>query len=144
MKVSNNCVNLIKKFEGLRLESYKASSSERYYTIGYGHYGSDVKSGMVISEKEAEELLINDIAKFESYVNDLMDVYDFSQNQFDALVSFTYNCGKINLLRLTDNKKRTIEQISNALLLYNKCCGKTLKGLQKRRLEEQKLFNLVN
>ena len=144
MRISNNGINLIKKFEGLRLESYKASRSERYYTIGYGHYGSDVKSGMVITEKEAEELLINDIAKFESYVNELLDVYDFSQNQFDALVSFTYNCGKYNLLRLTDNKKRTIHQISNALLLYNKCCGKTLKGLQKRRLEEQKLFNLVN
>lgn len=144
MRISTNGINLIKKFEGLRLESYKVSSAEKYYTIGYGHYGSDVKLGMVISEKKAEELLISDIVKFESYVNELLDEYDFSQNQFDALVSFTYNCGKANLLRLTDNKKRTIQQISNALLLYNKCGGKTLKGLQKRRLEEQKLFNLVN
>lgn len=68
-------------------------------------------------------------------------IYHFNQNQFDALVSFTYNCGAGNLKNLTQSGKRTIAQISEKLLLYNKAGGVTLLGLQRRRVAEKVLFD---
>ena len=136
MKTSNNGINLIKKYEGCRLTAYKAVSTEKYYTIGYGHYGSDVKKGMTITQQEANELLLKDVAKFEKYVN--AKNLNLNQNQFDALVSFTFNCGNGNLTKLIN--KRNITQIGYALTLYVKAGGKTLNGLVKRRKEEQALY----
>lgn len=136
MKTSRNGINLIKQFEGCRLEAYKAVSTEKYFTIGYGHYGADVKKGMVISQNKADELLVKDLERFEGYVNKLS--LSLSQNQFDALVSFTYNCGPGNLNRLTLG--RTLPQIADAILLYNKSGGKVLKGLERRRKAERELF----
>ena len=68
MKINQEGIDLIKSFEGLRLEAYKALPTEKEYTIGYGHYGSDVKKGMVISQARAEELLKKDLERFERYV----------------------------------------------------------------------------
>ena len=95
MKISEKGLELIKTFEGLRLSSYKALSAEKYYTIGYGHYGSDVSKDMIITESQAEELLKKDVEKFEDKVNKYSN-YSFNQNQFDALVSFAYNIGNID------------------------------------------------
>ena len=77
MKISINGLNLIKKFEGLRLTAYKPVSNEKYYTIGYGHYGSDVKSDMCITEDEALELLKKDVESSEKAVSSLLKYYDF-------------------------------------------------------------------
>ncbi|MBP5593888.1 MAG: glycoside hydrolase family protein [Pseudobutyrivibrio sp.] len=136
MKTSNKGIDLIKKYEGLRLTAYKPVSTEKYYTIGYGHYGPDVTAGMTISKEKAVEFLKQDLAKFEKAVNAIE--LEFNQNQFDALVSFAYNCGAGNLKSLC--KGRTIEQIGNKLPAYNKAGGKVLNGLVKRRAEEQKLY----
>lgn len=138
MKISEKGLELIKTFEGLRLSSYKALSTEKYYTIGYGHYGSDVSKDMVITELQAEELLKKDIEKFEDKVNKYSN-YNFNQNQFDALVSFAYNIGNID--QLTAKGTRTIEQISSHISLYVKAGGKTLAGLVKRREKEKELFD---
>ena len=54
MKISENGLRLIEQFEGLRLTAYKATKRDKYHTIGYGHYGADVKQGMTISEAQAE------------------------------------------------------------------------------------------
>ena len=134
MKTSENGINIIKKFEGLRLTAYKPVASEKLYTIGYGHYG--VSANTVITQEQAEQYLIQDLVKFENIVNNLKR--DFNQNEFDALVSFTYNCGQRNLVTLCKN--RTNAQIANALLLYNKAGGKVLEGLNKRRTAERELF----
>lgn len=136
MKISKNGIELIKKYEGLRLKAYKAVPSEKYYTIGYGHYGADVDKNMIITSDIAEKYLYRDIAKFENYVNNTG--LKLTQNQFDALVSFTFNCGQGNLQKLI--KGRTLNQIADALLLYNKAGGKILTGLTKRRNEERTLF----
>jgi len=136
MLISKNGIDFIKRFEGCSLKAYKADKSERFYTIGYGHYGSDVKRDMIITLSEAEELLRKDLTKYESAVNRLN--LNLTHNQFDALVSFTYNCGQTNLHTLVRN--RTLSQIADALLLYNKCGGKVLDGLTKRRKAERELF----
>ena len=60
MNVSENGLNIIRKYEGCRLTAYKAVSTEKYYTIGYGHYGADVKKGMTITQNQAEAYLKGD------------------------------------------------------------------------------------
>lgn len=136
MKISDNGIALIKKYEGCKLHAYKPVPTEKYYTIGYGHYGADVKEDDIISETYAEALLRLDLDKFCAQVNALDR--SWTQNQFDALVSFTYNCGAANLKRLVAN--RTNAQIAEAIPRYNKAGGKVLKGLQRRRADEQALF----
>lgn len=136
MKTSKNGINLIKKYEGCRLTAYKALPTEVFYTIGYGHYGADVKRGMTITQQQAEEYLKRDLKKFENVVDSCN--LPLNQNQFDSLVSFAYNCGGANLKQLVKN--RTLSQIADSMLLYNKANGKTLTGLMKRREEERKLF----
>lgn len=136
MKTSQNGIKLLTGFEGCRLHAYKAVPTEPYYTIGYGHYGPDVKADMKITFSMAEEYLKKDLARFENAVN--RTGLTLNQNQFDALVSFTYNCGEGSLKMLL--KGRTINQIGDALLLYNKSGGKVLEGLNRRRRKERELF----
>jgi GH24 family phage-related lysozyme (muramidase) len=136
MTTSKAGIALIKRYEGCRLQAYKPIPAERYYTIGYGHYGPDVAPNMVISQAEAEAILVNDLKKYEQAVNSTG--LALNQSQFDALVSFAYNCGVGNLKKLVAN--RTPEQIADAMLAYNKGSGKVLPGLTKRRQEERALF----
>ena len=138
MRISSKGVSLIKSFEGCRLKSYKCPAG--VWTIGYGHTAG-VKEDDTITQAQADEYLRNDLAKYEKYVLNYDAIYHFNQNQFDALVSFTYNCGAKNLKNLTQSGKRTIAQISEKLLLYNKAGGVVLRGLQRRRAAEKELFD---
>lgn len=97
MSISQRGIDLIKSFEGFRGKAYKALSTEKYYTIGYGHYGADVYEGMTITKEEAERLLRSDLVKYTGYVNTFLNTYNITvnQNQFDALTSFTYNVGNV-------------------------------------------------
>lgn len=140
MNISHEGLRLIKRFEGKRLVAYKAVPTEKYFTIGYGHYGADVAEGMKITESRATELLIEDVKESEEAVRPYIQTYDLTQSQFDALVSFTFNCGKGNLKKLTDNGKRLKVTVAEKLLEYNKAGGKVLKGLQNRREAEHELF----
>lgn len=136
MNTSANGINLIKSFEGCKLKAYKPVAAEPCYTIGYGHYGSDVRPNMVISQAQAEAYLAQDLTKYEKSVNSLGIA--LNQNQFDALVSFAYNCGSGNLKKLV--RGRTHQQIADAMLAYNKDSGIVLSGLTKRRQVERNLF----
>ena len=133
MITSQNGIDLIKKFEGCKLTAYKCPAG--VWTIGYGHT-SGVKEGQTITQQQADNFLILDLKVFENHVNNLK--LPLNQAQFDALVSFTYNCGPSNLKTLVKN--RSLEQIAEALLLYNKAGGVTLQGLVKRRKAERELF----
>lgn len=121
---------------GCKLEAYKLSG-EKYYTIGYGHYGADVKPGQRITQEEAEKMLIEDLKGFTQSVVKQCNYLKLNQNEFDALVSFTYNCGSGNLQKLTANKTRNKEQIANNITSYTKG---GMQGLVRRRSEEKKLF----
>ena len=136
MKISKEGIELIKRYEGLRLKAYKPVATEKYYTIGYGHYGADVDADMVITNEQANLFLYQDVVRFENAVNALKR--SWTQNQFDALVSFAYNCGAANLKRLVAN--RTPNIIADKMLLYNKAGGRELAGLTRRRKEERELF----
>lgn len=134
---SQTCIDMIKKFEGVRYKAYKASASEKYYTIGYGHYG--ITDGTLeITENEALDFLYDDVSQAESAVNKYMNRYNFNQNEFDALVCFAFNIG--NIEQLTNSGTRSREVIADKILEYNKCGSKTLKGLTDRRKVERELF----
>ena len=138
-KISEKGLNLIKQFEGCRLRAYQCSAG--VWTIGYGHTAR-VKQGQTITQAQAEEYLKQDCRKFENYVNNKAYVpvtAQLNQNQFDALVSFAFNCGQGNLKTLCAG--RSTAQIAAALPKYNKAAGKVLSGLVRRRVAEQKLFN---
>ena len=134
-------LKLIMEFEGCRLTAYKPVAAEKYWTIGYGHYGADVYQGMTITQAQAESLLTQDCAKYVNAVNKYANLSWMNQNTFDALVSFTYNCGTGNLAKLLDNGNRTKEQVAAKIPAYNKGSGQVLKGLVRRRAAELELFN---
>ena len=90
LSISNNGLDLIKKFEGCRLTAYKAVSTEKYWTIGWGHYGADIKQGQTITQVQADNYLRSDCSGAEKAVNSYMNKYNWNQNQFDALVSFSF------------------------------------------------------
>ena len=138
-KIGQAGLKLIMEFEGCRLAAYQCAAG--VWTIGYGHTAG-VHKGMAITQAQAEEYLKQDVAKFEQYVNNATYVpitAALTQNQFDALVSFAYNCGAGNVKKLC--KGRSAAQIATAMLQYCKANGKVLAGLKRRREAEQKLFN---
>lgn len=138
MTINDKGIALIKSFEGLRLKAYKALPSEKYFTIGYGHYGADVKEGQTITEAEAEALLRADLKKYEAKVNKY-SAYNWNDNEYSALVSFAYNIGNID--GLTKKGERSREEIKKAWKSYCKAGGKEIPGLVRRREAELKLFN---
>ena len=138
MRTSEKGINLIISFEGFCGKATKAVSTEKYYTIGYGHYSKDVNENDTITKSDAIELLKKDIKKFETKVMKYKKVYDFTQNEFDALVSFAYNVGNID--QLTARGTRTRKEIADAMLRYIKSGGTVLNGLRKRRVKERELF----
>ena len=137
MKTNQKGINLIKECEGCRLTAYKDAVG--VWTIGYGHT-TNVRQGDKITQAEADALLVKDIARYESTINNANDKYnyDFNENEFSALVSFAFNIG--NIIQLTQNGKRSKAEIAEKMLLYNKAGGKTLPGLVSRRKRERELF----
>jgi len=138
--VTANGVKLLQQHEGLRLKAYKDPVG--ILTIGYGHTGSDVKPNMVITKARAVELLINDLDVAENHVRRYVKV-PLTQNQFNALVSFTYNLGggtlkKSTLLKLLNEKN--YEGASSEFRKFVFAGNKKLAGLVKRRADEQLLF----
>lgn len=136
MIISNKGLDLIKQFEGCRLKAYKDPAGVN--TIGYGHT-KGVKMGDEISQEQADKLLRDDLAVYETKVDKYDNKYHWNQNQFDALVSFAYNIGSID--QLTSNGRRSIKTISDKILEYNKAGGKKLEGLVRRRKAEKALFD---
>ena len=136
-KINKSGLNLIKKYEGCKLTSYICPAG--VLTIGYGHTGKDVKPNQTISKKKAINLLKKDLPRFERHVQSYNYIYEWTDNEFSALVSFAFNIGNID--QLTAYGTRTRSQIRSAMLKYVKANGKTLQGLVKRRKAELKLFN---
>ena len=141
--ISEAGLALIKSFEGCRLTAYKCLPTEQYYTIGWGHYGPDVGAEQTITQEQADDMLRSDLCRYEAYVNDSgycpqTDI--LNQAQFDALVSFCYNCGPGCLDSLCHDNA-TLDAMAADMLAYNKGGGKVLPGLVRRRQAEVDLFN---
>jgi GH24 family phage-related lysozyme (muramidase) len=141
MHTSKAGLQLIAGFEGFRPTPYKPVAAERYWTIGYGHYGPDVHGGMRLTQSQALELLAKDVAgRFEPAVRALPG--DLTQGQFDALVSFTYNCGPGALqggIRTALAAGRPQDVPATMRRYVNGASGR-LDGLVRRREAEIVLF----
>lgn len=140
MKISKKGIDLIKSFEGCSLLSYQDSAG--VWTIGFGHT-SGVKSGQTITAQQAENYLQADLSVFEQGVEKYVKV-KLNQNQFDALVSFSYNVGLGNLAKSDLLKKLNSGDYSGASAefpLWIYAGGKVLNGLIRRRNEERALFD---
>lgn len=141
MKISKRGLDLIKSFEGLSLRAVRLPG-EDFYTIGYGHYGADVSPTQRMTVPEAEALLRKDVAQHEGWVNAAIarsQMGRANQNQFDALVSFSYNCGPGWLQTLT--VARTAAEIAGHWMQYTASSSEAYRqGLTNRRRKELALF----
>lgn len=146
MKVSQNGKEFIMKHEGVRLKAYLCPA--KVPTIGWGNTlyenSTKVKMGDEISLEKAKELFSTIITKFEKSVLSALKGGVVTQNQFDALVSFTYNLGAGNLNKSTLLKKVIAHAndltIRDEFMKWNKAGGKVLSGLTKRRAQEADLY----
>ena len=140
MNIGNAGLELIKSFEGCMLTAYKPVQTEQYYTIGWGHYGPDVYAGMSITQDQADNMLREDVKYYADAVDRYNSRFNFTQEEFDALTSFTYNCG-VGSLQAVMSCCNTKQEIAEECKLYNKSSdGQILNGLVRRREEEYKLF----
>ena len=164
MNIGKAGIKLIKLFEGLHdgncqiIGLQPKECPAGIWTVGYGHALVDKRGGwlkgidgynqikiqypelLTINEEEASTLLEKDLKSFENKVNSLN--INFKQEEFDALVSFSYNLG-FGALKDSTLLKRIIAKegdIKEAFLMWNKCSGKVLVGLTKRREAEATLF----
>ena len=143
MKMSQEGLSLIKKFEGCEYNAYKCAAD--VLTIGYGHT-KDVKEGDLVTQEEADALLEKDVEIFEEIVLKSVEV-PLSQYQFDALVSWTFNLGGGNLNASTMLKvlnKGEYEDVPAQIKRWNKAKGQVLDGLTRRREAEALLFEGKN
>ena len=142
MTPSKKCYDLIKEFEGCKLEAYPdPGTGAEPITIGVGHTGG-VKLGDVITQEQADEYLVNDVAYSAKAVNQMVSE-KITQNQFDALVSFAFNLGTGNLRNSTLLKKLNkddFENAANEFLKWDMASGHQMAGLTRRRKAERALF----
>lgn len=145
MKISEGGLSILKRFEGLRLVAYRDAVG--VWTIGYGHTSAAgapaVYAGLTITAQRAEDILVADLRSYEAAVIANVKV-PLNQNQYDALVSFTYNVGPGALKSSTLLKKLNAGDYAGAaaeFAKWNKGGGKVLAGLVSRRAAEAELFN---
>jgi GH24 family phage-related lysozyme (muramidase) len=142
MRVSQRGIDLIKKFEGIRLKSYVCPAG--VLTIGYGHTGSDVTPNMQITEQEAERLLWKDTESAQQAVSSFVSAR-LNQNEYDALVSFTFNIGSTafvnsTLLRLLNHGAER-DVVAGEFMRWVKAgSNEAVPGLVRRREAEKALF----
>lgn len=134
-------IALIKESEGCSLRAYKDQGG--VWTVGWGST-SNVKPGMAITQSEAERRLLEDVGIAENVVYNQIKAV-LNENQFSALVSFTFNEGPGHLRastleQLLNSSPPDYMRASNALLLWDKCRGNVVPGLERRREAERALF----
>ncbi len=139
--ISSRSIALIKSFESCELKAYLCPAG--VWTIGWGHTRT-ARPGMTITQAQADALLLNDLSVAGSMVERLVKV-PLTDNQFGALVSFTFNVGSGNLAQSTLLKllnRGWYEQVPAHFLRWHKVKGEVVAGLTRRRDAEAKLWSL--
>ena len=144
MSISQNGINLLSSFEGCELVAYLCPA--KVWTIGFGTTvypnGVKVKKGDSCTLEQAKQFKAHDLKRFEKTVSDLVKI-PLTQNQFDALVSLTYNIGTGAFEKSTLLKKLNAGDYQGAadqFTVWNKGGGKVLQGLVNRRAKEKEVF----
>jgi len=144
MKTSERGKDFIKSFESCKLSAYKCSAG--IPTIGYGHT-KGVTMGMTITQDEAEEMFDKDVSQFDLNLSKIV-TKPLKQNQWDALISFSFNLGTGSLLNSTLFKKLKADPedptIPDEFLKWDKARVNgelvALKGLTRRRVAEAMIY----
>lgn len=139
MNIAKPGLDLIKSYESLSLKAYRDSGGVP--TIGWGSTRG-VRMGMQISQEQAEQRLLEDVADAEATVNKRVTV-PMAQHQFDALVSFVFNVGGGAFRKSTLLEKLNLADYygaANEFMRWVKAKGRVLPGLVKRRAAERALF----
>lgn len=143
MKISQDGIDILKHFEGCRLQAYPdPATGGAPWTIGYGHTGPEVKPGLKWTQAQADAVLLLDLASFEKSVASAVRV-PLTQPQFDALVCFAYNVGIGNLQSsalLAKLNGRDYVGAQAQFIRWNKAAGKEMPGLTRRRKAEAARF----
>jgi lysozyme len=144
MKTNRAGIELIKRFEGLRLQAYLCPAG--VWTVGFGHTSAagepKVVMGMRITADEAADILVKDLVKYEAAVTKALTRAP-NENQFAAMVSLCYNIGGGAFARSSVARLFNAGDVSGAADAFgrwNKAGGKVLNGLVRRRAEERALF----
>lgn len=139
MAISENCINLIKEFEGCKLKAYKCPAG--IWTIGYGRT-TNVKEGDTCTQEQADTWLTEEANQFAESILGMVKV-PLTQNELDALTSLAYNIGLGNLRKSTLMKRineSDFDAAADEFPKWNKAGGNVLPGLVKRRRAERDLF----
>lgn len=141
MEISKQGIELIKKYEGFKPYAYLCPA--KILTIGFGHTRG-VRLGQTCTEAEAEQFLKEDLEIAEAEVNKIANEVQLTQGQYDSLVSFIFNLGAGNFRTSTLRKKilnnPADPTIKAEFVKWVYANGKVSPGLQRRRLEESKLY----
>ena len=151
MKTSRDGILVMHHYESCRLVAYPdPATGGKPWTIGWGHTGPEVVPGLSWTQEKADEVFVNDLARFEREVSSLVKV-PLSQSQFDALVCFAYNVGSdidaddkaeglgdSTLLRMVNSAM--FDKAANQFPLWNRAAGAIMRGLTRRRHSERALF----
>ena len=157
MRTGEEGIKLIKNFEGCHYKPYLCPAM--LWTVGYGHVLTPQQHRLKISQRktfplpkehdrkwsqeEVDDLLRKDLLRFENGLRRLLPAVPLTQNQFDALVSFSFNLGLGTLQRSTVRSallRGDEERAIDVLLMYRRAGGKILRGLERRRAAEAALF----
>ncbi len=139
MKISENGLELIKKFEGCETTAYQDSVG--VWTIGFGHT-KGVEEGQTCSIEDAESMLADEMDEYEGYINNMVKV-ELQQHEFDALVAWVYNLGPTNLGESTMLKVLNggqFDRVPDEMNRWTRAGGKILEGLVRRRQAESLMF----
>jgi lysozyme len=140
MNVSQSGIDLIKSFERCRLTAYPDQGG--VWTCGWGATGPDVVEGTVWTQQVADNRLASDLTRFEDCVNNNVTV-TLAQNQFDALVDFSYNVGETafedsTLLELLNQSQ--FDACPAQFMRWVHVRGVLSPGLERRRMAEVAMF----
>jgi GH24 family phage-related lysozyme (muramidase) len=147
MKIDQTGIDLIAEFEGLENEAYPdPATGDEPWTIGIGHTSAagypDVFPGLWITDEEAHEIFARDVVQYEDVVNKNC-LGPTTQNQFNAMVSLTYNIGGGNFDGSSVERyhnEQNYPEAAESFLLWNKANGEVMAGLTRRREAEKALY----
>ena len=142
--ISTNGLKFTAAWEQLKTKAYRATSNEKYLTIGYGHYGADVKPGDTITEEGAINLLNNDMADAVKLA-DTIASYKFNQAQFDAICDLIFNVGPKAVAAGTGTgqaiRAGDVDTLRIKLPQFKNQAGKPYLGIYRRAIGRLALFN---
>jgi lysozyme len=144
LNYTRNGLSLTEQFEGCSLTAYKDQVG--VWTIGYGHTGPDVTSGLTITQDQAQALLAQDVGNAAACVNKVVAI-ELTQDEFDALVDFVFNLGTQAFSGSTLLRELNIGDITAAAAQFDQwdhAGGVVVAGLLRRRQAEATLFDTTD